>query len=385
MARRVEHNPINDAVEILAEQGLEGLGEIIAQIINQAMLIERERHLGVGPYERGEARQGHANGFKPKTVDTRAGRLELAVPQVRDSSFYPSALERGVRSERALKCALAEMYIQGVSTRKVAEVTGQLCGFEVTSTQVSRATAALDEQLQAWRERELGAFPIVYLDARYEKIREGGTVVDAAVLVAVGIRADGHRQVLGCSTALSEQETHWRGFLESLVERGLHGVELVVSDAHSGLRAALKAVLPSVPWQRCQFHLQQNAQSYVPRKDQRREVARAIRAIFDAPNRTEAERLLKMTVEAYQSSAPRLARWMADNLPEGLTVFDYPESQRKRLRTTNMLERINKEIRRRTRVATLFPNPESCLRLVSAVLMEISEEWETGRVYIRMS
>jgi len=373
---------IQEVVKLLAGDGFDGLGEAVRRIINEAMRLERQNYLGVGPYERSEERRGYANGYKPKTVHTRIGALDLDVPQVRDSSFYPSSLEKGLRSERALKVALAEMYVQGVSTRKVAKITEQLCGFEVTSTQVSRAAKELDEILEQWRKRSLGAYPYVYLDARYEKVRSNGSVLDMAVLVAIGVSETGQRQILGTSVAYSEQEAHWRDFLRSLQERKLHGVRLFISDAHEGLKAARKAVFPSVPWQRCQFHLQQNAQSYVPKQEMKKEVAAAIRNIFNAPDEADAKRMLDQLLARYEKSAPRLVAWAEQNIQEGLTVLQFPTEHWRRIRTSNVLERVNKEIRRRTRVATIFPNENSCLRLVSAVLMEISEEWETDRAYL---
>lgn len=382
MTRPEDCSVIQEVVKLLADDGFDGLGESIRRIINEAMRLERQNYLGVGPYERSEERRGYANGYKPKTVHTRIGTLDLDVPQVRDSSFYPASLEKGLRSERALKVALAEMYVQGVSTRKVAKITEQLCGFEVTSTQVSRAAKELDEGLEQWRKRSLGAYPYVYLDARYEKVRVNGSVIDMAVLVAIGVSETGQRLILGTSVAFSEHEAHWRDFLRSLQERKLHGVRLFISDAHEGLKAARKAVFPSVPWQRCQFHLQQNAQSYVPKQEMRKEVAAAIRNIFNAPDEAEAKRLLDQLLERYEKSAPRLVAWAEQNIQEGLTVLQFPTEHWRRIRTSNVLERVNKEIRRRTRVATIFPNENSCLRLVSAVLMEISEEWETGRAYL---
>jgi transposase-like protein len=209
--------------------------------------------------------------------------------------------------------------------------------------------------------------------------------MDEAVLVAIGVDSSGRRQILGVSVAISEAEAHWRTFLKSLQERGLTGVTLIISDDHAGLREARQALFPSVPWQRCQFHLQQNAAAYVTRQDLRKQVASDIRAIFNAPERAEAERLLKLAVHKYAQCQPKLADWMEKNLPEGFTVFNFPPEHRRRLRTTNVLERTNREIRRRTRVATLFPNEASCLRLVSAVLMEISEDWQTDKVYLKMS
>ena len=353
-------------------------------LLNASMLLERQRHLGVEPHERSEERNGHANGFKDRQIQTRLGELSLRVPQVRGSSepFYPQSLERGSRSERALKIALAEMYVQGVSTRKVAAITEQLCGFAVTSAQVSRAAAELDTVLEAWRERPLGQMHDLILDARYVKVRQNGVVQDAAVLIAIGVGLDGKRQVVGVSVALSEQEAHWREFLQSLVTRGLSGVQFIVSDAHQGLVAARQAVFGAVPWQRCQFHLQQNAQAHVPKKEMRSQIASDIRAIFNAPDAQAAQTLLKAAVERYAKSAPKLATWMEANLPQGLTAFVLPQAHQRLLRTSNGLERVNKEVKRRPKVATLFPNEASCLRLVSAVLMEISDDWTTGKAYL---
>jgi len=386
MAMRVENNPLEAAYAALLTQGLDGAGEALRILVNEAGKIERAQHLNAQPFERCEGRLGHANGFKPKTVMTRMGELTFAVPQVRDSSFYPSALEKGSRTEQALNIALAEMYVQGVSTRKVITVLQSLLGPEVSisSTQVSRAAATLDAGLQAWRERPLNETPYVFLDARYERVRAAGQIIDCAVLVAVGVTHEGRRRVLGVSVELSEAEVHWRSFLDSLVRRGLCGVKLIVSDDHAGLKAARRAVFPSVPWQRCQFHLQQNAQAYVTRLDQRLPVASRIRAIFNAPDRDEAQRLLNQAIEAWRKDAPKLAEWAEENLPMGFTVFDYPSSHRIRLRTTNGLERINRELKRRTRVASIFPNPPSCLRLVSALLAECDDEWMTGKIYLNM-
>lgn len=384
MTYRNHNSEIGDVLELLSTQGFEGMREAMRVLLNEAMCLEREHYLGASPYERSGERTGYANGFKAKTMNTRVGELELRVPQTRDSGFYPSALDKGLRSERALTIALAEMYVQGVSTRKVAKITEQLCGTSLSSMQVSRAAGQLDEALVAWRERPLGTTPYVILDARYEKVREGGQVIDCAVLVAIGVTESGHRSVLGCSVSLSEAEVHWREFLNSLQARGLSGVTCFVSDAHTGLKAARVAVYPAVPWQRCQFHLQQNAQAYVPKQSMKAEVSVGIRAIFQAGDDAIARELLRKFIEAHIKAAPKLAEWAEKNLAEGLTVMQLPEPHRRRLRTTNMLERQNKEIKRRTRVATLFPNAASCLRLVSAVLMEVSEDWETDRIYLTM-
>ena len=384
MAMQVEDTQVSGLAEVLFEKGLDGLGSAVEMLINEAMRIERARYLNAEPYERTEARSDYANGFKPKQLKTRLGALNLQVPQVREGNFYPSFLERGLRSERALNLALAEMYIQGVSTRKVTAIVEELCGLEVTSMEVSRAAKLLDGEFSKWRARPLRQFSYLILDARYEKVREGGHVIDSAVLVAYGVDTQGIRHVLGVSVALSEAEIHWRSFLESLVARGLHGLTLITSDAHSGLKAALRAVFPSVPWQRCQFHLQQNAQAYVPKKNMKQEVAESIRSVFNAPNRAEADRLLKMAITTYEKTAPKLSEWMEENLPEGLTVFKFKASHRRRLRTSNLAERVNKELKRRTRVASIFPNIASCERLITGLLIEISEAWESGKVYLSM-
>ncbi len=349
---------IGRALEILTENGMEGMARALEIVFNAAMKLERAEFLGAGPFERTEERVGHANGFKPRRLQTRVGPLELAIPQVRGledgaPGFYPRSLERGVRSERALKLALAEMYVQGVSTRKVLAVTEKLRGFEVSSTQVSRAMQALDAELQSWRDRPIGEIPYLILDARYEKVRQAGAVIDCAVLIAIGVTPQGKRTILGVRVSLSEAEVHWRQFLASLRQRG-------------------------------QFPLQRNAAAHVPTIAMRREVARVLRSVFNAPDREEARRRLQLAVESYRKAAPKLSAWIEENVSEGLTIFDFPEHPRRNLRTTNLLENLNREVRRRTRVATIFPNDASLLRLVSAVLVEVSDGWETDRVYLAM-
>jgi putative transposase len=384
MTRQMQSTELDSIVQLLAEHGFDGMAQAIEVLMNEAMKLQRSEALGALPYQRTADRRGYANGFKPKTVNSRLGTLELEVPQTRGVEFYPTVLERGERSERALKLAVAEMYVQGVSTRKVAAITAELCGLDVSSAQVSRAAVLLDEELHAWRSRPLGETPYLILDARYEKIRHGGSVVSCAVLVAIGVTPAGGRSILGVSVSLSEAEVHWREFLASLQDRGLHGVRYIVSDDHAGLKQARAARFAGVPWQRCQFHLAQNALQYVPTLAMRREAARDLRSVLDASDRSEADRQLDRIVKKYADAAPRLAAWLEENVPEALAVLGLPAAHRRKLRTTNMLERINKEIKRRTRVATLFPNEQSALRLVTAVLMEISEDWETNRTYLTM-
>lgn len=386
MTRRRNDNTIEAVMELLNENGFDGYAEVLGILLNEAMKIERDDVLGAGPYERTESRRGHANGYKPRTLDTRMGRVKLNVPQVRgDVEFYPSALEKGCRSERALKLAIAEMYVRGISTRRVTGVLEKMCGLEISSSQVSRAAAMLDEQLAKWRSRRLGEYPYLIVDAHYEKVRQSGSVRSCAVFTAIGINSEGRREILGVSVSLSEAEVHWREFLKSLLNRGLHGVRFISSDDHSGLRVARQNLFNGIAWQRCQFHLQRNAQSYVPKKSMQKQVSDDIADIFGAPSCEFAYQRLKFYVEKYADSAPDLAKWMEENLPEGLTVFELPQKHRRRMRTTNPLERLHEEINRRTRVARIFPNEAALLRLVSAIEMEISEDWLAGKRYLDMN
>ena len=371
MTNQIDSDLLTTVLQLLTTECSSGFAEGLRLLVNEAMVQERSAVLQARPYERSEERLGHANGFKPKILASRVGPIALRIPQVRDGvDFYPSALEKGARSEKALMLALAEMYVQGVSTRKVTKIVEELCGHSVSSTQVSSCAAKLDIELQSWRDRPLGSCSYMILDARYEKVRQGGQLLDCAVLVAIGIGHDGKRSILGVSVALSEAEVHWRTFLASLQARGLYGLTFIVSDAHCGLSAARAAVFPSVPWQRCQFHLQQNAQAYVPRLDMR--------------DLASAQARLKTLVDAYSKSAPKLSAWMEQNIPQGLAVFSLPTAHQRRMRTSNAIERVNQELKRRTRVASLFPNEASLLRLITALLCEISEEWLTGKIYLNM-
>lgn len=383
MAHRNNNNKLDVVMELLIENGFEGFADVLRILLNEAMKIERDQALGAGWYERTDTRRGYANGYKPKTVDTRIGKLMVDVPQVRgDVDFYPSALERGCRSERALKLAIAEMYVKGISTRRVTDVLEKMCGLDISSTQVSRVAKILDEQLIKWRDRLLGKYPYLMLDAHYEKVRKNGSVVSCAVFTAIGIDTDGRREILGVSVSLSEAETHWREFLKGLKKRGLSSVKFVASDDHDGLKAALNAEFTGVIWQRCQCHLQRNAVKYVPKVSMRSQIADDLRDIFNAKDITCAEERLQKCIEKYSVSTPQLAQWIEENIPEGLAVFALPGKHRKRMRTTNMLERLHEEIKRRTRVARLFPNEASLLRLVSAIEMEISEDWVAGKRYL---
>nr|WP_315852233.1 IS256 family transposase [Phycisphaera mikurensis] len=382
------HNPaLTGLMDLLTQHGTDAMAQAFAATLNIAMRLEREQHLGAAEHERSADRTGYANGFSPKQLDTPAGRVTVAVPKTRPvpgrgesfEPFFPQALERGSRACRAVNATLAAMYVQGVSTRDVKAVMTELGLENITSAQVSRATAELDEELRAWRGRPLGTVERLILDARYEKVREGGVVRDVAVLTAVGILPNGSRSVLGISVALSEAEVHWRDFLDSLVARGMRGVELVNSDDHAGLAEARKAVLPAVPWQRCQFHLANNAIHHAPTAATCEKIGKQLGQVWNAPARAEADRRLADLIDEHEPKSPRLAKWLGKNVPEGLTVFAFPPAQRKKLRTSNGIERpIQQELKRRTRKIRVFPNAESLLRLCSALLVEIDDDWQAS-------
>lgn len=376
----VNDTEMTEMLQTLMNEGMQGFPAVMARMYNLAMQFERELHLGAGKYERTEERTGYANGYKPKTVQTAAGKLRLQIPQVRDSErpFYPKSLERGSRSDRALKMAVAEMYIKGVSTRKVQDVFAELCDADITADQVSRAMRELDGELGNWRNRRIGCVKILFADATYHKVRVDGVVVSTATFIVTGVLEDGHRSILAVDSDQSENEVHWRRVLKGLNDRGMHGVKLVVSDSHDGLKAARETMLPGVPWQRCQMHLQRNAQVYVTKAALKNEVAADIRSVFNAPSQEDAKRILAQIVEKYSKTQSKLAAWMEDNIPEGLTVFAFPAAVRQFLRTNNMEENLNKQIKMRTRLIPAFPNVASLLRLVSAICVEISDEWETN-------
>ena len=379
---------VEAVLEHLIEHGPGDIATVFARAFELAMQIERERFLGAGPYERTAERRGYANGYKPKRIDTPAGTVTVRVPKTADHEgdpFYPRSLERGRRSVRAVMLAVAEMYVKGVSTRE-AELVMREFGLEsLSSSQVSRAAALLDEELEAWRTRPLGETQYLILDARYEKMRHGGIVRDAAVLSAVGIGPDERRRVLGVSVALSEAEVHWRAFLEGLQVRGMRGVEYVVCDDHAGLRAARRAVLGGATWQRCQFHLAQNAAHHAPNISIRRRIGAELRAVWNAGSLAKAEAALAELVATYRESAPKLAAWLEENVPEGLAVFALPEHHRRRMRTSNPMERaVQQELKRRTCKVRVFPNEDSLERLVSAVLVEIDDRWAADtKAYIK--
>lgn len=369
-------------LNMLVEQGPDAILELFRIMMNEAMKVERAGYLKAQPYERTEERQDYANGFKGRNITTGLGKVDLSIPQTRESGFYPKSLEAGTRSEKALRLALAEMYVQGVSTRKVTKILEKLCGLEISSSQVSKTALCLDEAVLAFRERRLGAMQVVWLDAQYQKIRKDGQVSDRAILVAVGLNENGQREILGVDTASSEAETNWRQFLETLASRGLTGVKLIISDDHAGLRKARQAIFPAIPWQRCIFHMAQNAQNKVPRSDMRKEIADAMRRIYGQETIEQARAIAKKIVELYRKRASDFSSWLEANYEDGLVFYAFKQESWRKIRTSNCLERLNKEIRRRTRVVGIFPNDASCIRLVGALLMEQNDEWTNGKVYL---
>ena len=357
--------------------------QLVERTVQQVLEAEMTSFLGAESYERNGERRGWRNGFKPRTLKTRVGELELMVPKDRDGEFQTELFERYQRSEKAFVAALLQMYIEGVSTRKVTEITEALCGLEVSKSQVSALTAKLDAEINEWRMRPLSeAYPYLIFDARYEKVRRGGSVVSQGVLVAIGISQTGYREVLGCWVAESESEASWSAVFSELKQRGLSGVLYVVSDDHQGMVKAIARHFQGAVWQRCQVHFVRNALALCGQQ-QRPQVLRLIKAVTEAATREAAQAALAVTVAELKKKAPKVARLLVESGEEILGVYALPETHRKRMRTTNMLERQNQELKRRTRVVRVFPHEQSLLRLIAALLMETNQEW-MGRIYLRM-
>lgn len=363
------------------------LRQSVQRVLQQLLEAQITEHVGAAPYERTEHRKGHRNGYKQRTLNTRVGTLELLAPQDREGTFSTSLFARYQRNEKALVLSLMEMYIEGVSTRKVKEVTEELCGTTFSKSLVSRLSTDLDAELQAWRDRPLdeGTYPYLFVDARYEKVRVGSRVISEGVLIVSGVRDDGFREILAVDVADVESETTYQDLFRSLKERGLSGVELVTSDDHQGLKAAIARHFHGASHQRCQVHFTRNLMERVS-YDRRKELAADLRTIFDASNRELAMTLAeKLAAKWRQEGYKKVADHLEEHVEECLSCLAFPESHRKRIRSTNGLERVNQEIRRRSRVVRIFPNRASCLRLVTAVVAEISEEWVTGKRYLDMA
>jgi transposase-like protein len=363
------------------------LGEIVERVVQQVLETEMTEHIGAALYERTENRTGQRNGYKPRTLRTRVGTLNLLVPQDREGTFSTRLFSRYQRNEKALTLALMEMYVEGVSTRKVKEVTEVLCGTSFSKSLISSLAGSLDAELQAWRNRRLEAeaYPYLFVDARYEKVRVGSRVVSQGVLIVSGVRDEGMREILAVEVADTESEATYQELFRSLKTRGLSGVELVVSDGHEGLKAAITRHFQGASWQRCQVHYARNLLGMVSLA-KRKELGADLRGIFAAPDREQAFGIASSVAEKWRKKGhEKVSCHLEEHIEECLTCLAFPESHRRRIRTTNGLERLNQEIkRRRTRVVRIFPNRESCLRLVSALAVEQSEEWVTGRRYLDM-
>jgi putative transposase len=362
------------------------LKEIVRRVLQQVLETEMTEHIGAAPYQRTEDRKGHRNGYKPRTLKTRVGKLDLLVPQDREGTFSTRLFARYQRNEKALVLALMEMYVEGVSTRKVKEVTEELCGTSFSKSLVSRLAEGLDSELKEWRERPLtaNAYPYLFVDARYEKVRVGSRVISEGVLIVTAVRDDGRREILAVQTADTESEATYHELFRSLKARGLAGVELVTSDDHPGLEAAIGRHFQGASWQRCQVHYARNLLRIVP-FGKREELAEGLRGVFAAPTREMALRLTERLAARWREKGyPKVADHLEEHVEECLSCLAFPESHRKRIRTTNGLERLNQEIKRRTKVVRIFPNREACLRLVTALAVEQSEEWVTGRRYLDM-
>ncbi|WP_024325948.1 IS256 family transposase [Thioalkalivibrio sp. AKL19] len=357
---------------------------LVREAVQQVLEAEMSDQLQAAPGERTEGRLGYRAGYYPRTLITRVGKLELRVPRDRNGQFSTSLFERYQRSEKALVSALMEMYVQGVSTRKVKAITEELCGHGFSASAISTINRGLDGRLAEFASRRLEEpCPYLILDARYEKVREGGVIRSQAVLIAIGVNWEGRRQVLGVELASRESASSWRAFLERLRERGLNGVELVVSDEHAGLRRAILEILPEAVWQRCYVHFLRNALDHLPRKADD-DCLQELRWLYDRRDLTEAQRDLAAWLERWQAKYPRLCDWVEENIQETLTFYRLPRAHHKHMKSTNMLERLNEEIRRRTRVVRIFPNTHSCLRLVRALAVEIHEGWLEDNRYLNM-
>jgi transposase-like protein len=372
-----------DVKTVLAESE-DPIREVVQATLQQILECEMDELLQARRNERNEERTGYRSGSYERSFITRVGKLELRVPQDRAGRFRTELFERYQRSEKALFAALTEMYVQGVSTRKVKAVTEELCGHAFSASSISEITKQLDEQLEAFATRRLEEdYPYLIVDARYERIRIGGAIRSQAVLIAIGINWDGRRCILGVEVADRESRNSWREFLLSLRERGLRGVELVVSDDHAGLRAAVREVMPEAPWQRCYVHFLRNALDHLPRRRDD-DCLRELRWLYDRRDAGEARRDLAAWLLKWQSRYAKLCDWVEANIGETLTFYRLPAQHHKHLKSTNMLERLNEEIKRRTHVVRIFPNEASCLRLIRALAVEMHENWIEATRYLNM-
>jgi len=372
-------------LEELVKQDTDLIKGLVKEALQNILEAEMTEFLGARPGERTSNRLGYRAGYYHRNYLIRLGKIELAVPRDRNGEFSTALFERYQRSEKALVAALAEMYIQGVSTRKVKAITEELCGHSFSASSISATNKGLDESLAQFANRQLDeAYPYLILDARYEKVREGGVIRSQAVLIAIGINWEGQRQVLAVELTNRESGSSWKDFLIRLKERGLSGVEFVVSDDHAGLKKAINEVLTEACWQRCYVHFLRNALDYLPRKADD-DCLQELRWLYDRRNIQEAQADLASWIHKWQGKYPKLVDWVEENIGETLTFYRLPRAHRKHLKSTNMLERLNEEIKRRTRVVRIFPNAASCLRLVRALCVETHEGWLEDNRYLNMA
>jgi transposase-like protein len=366
---------------LLEEDGLDFLRESLTWVVQQLMEAEVSELVGAARGERlPEERLTHRNGYRSRSWQTRAGEIELAIPKIRRGSYFPSFLEPRKRSEQALVSVVQEAYVAGVSTRKVDQVVESL-GLRISKSEVSRICVGLDEQVEAFRNRPLeGSYPYLWLDAKVEKVRDGGRVVRKALVLAYAVHESGYREVIGLDVGEAETEAFWRSFLRSLVERGLSGVQLVVSDAHAGLKKAIGQVL-GCPWQRCSVHFLRDALGHA-RREQQPMLAALLRPIFNADNREQARELVSDALARLQGPLPKIAELLEKAEEDLLGFYAFPADHRSKLRSTNPLERFNREIGRRTDVVGIFPNDRSLVRLAASVVIEQNDEWLVGRRYL---
>lgn len=360
------------------------LRPLIEEVIQQVLEAEMDEAMGAAKGERTPERRGYRAGYYGRTLITRVGKLELRVPQDRQGRFRTEVFERYQRSEKALVGALTEMYVQGVSTRKVKAITEELCGHEVSASTISRLNQNLDEELERFAGRHLEEpFPYLILDARYEKVREGGVIRSQAVMIAIGVDWEGRRNVLAVELANRESQSSWKEFCSKLKARGLSGVELVISDDHAGLRKAIAEVFAEAAWQRCYVHFLRNALDYLPRKADN-DCLTELRWIYDRRSIDEARQDLAAWLKKWAPRYPKLCDWAESNIEETLTFYRLPRQHHKNLKSTNLLERLNEEIKRRTLVVRIFPNTAACLRLVRALAVEMHENWIEATRYLNM-
>jgi transposase-like protein len=381
----VEISPALSVAKDLLTGNPDGLRELVRAVLQEVLEAEMTDALGAAKGARSEGRRGYRSGHYPRTIVTRVGKLELRVPQDRDGRFSTELFQRYQRSEQALVSALAQMYVQGVSTRKVKAITEELCGHAFSASAISDINATLDASLEAFARRRLEEpFPYLILDARYEKVREGGVVRAMAVLIAIGVDLEGRRQILAVETANRESRSSWRDFLVALKERGLSGVEYVVADDHAGLKAAIREVLTDAYFQRCYVHFLRNALDHLPRKADD-DCLQELRWMYDRRQLSEAKADLAVWLKKWSPRYPKLTVWAEENIEETFTYFRLPQRHHKHMKSTNMLERFNQETKRRSIVVRIFPNADSCLRLVRSLAAETHENWLEESRYLNMT